>query len=143
MVELNSDVLKTLHSLQVELKSFREDSLNEIKEHQAINEALLHNMARGILEGKSTQSTNRSKREPLHEWASSPREAEKEGTPEATKGYHHSPACDDSLSQWRKRKNSDDKIQGEFRKIRALPYEGEVNMGEKVEEWLLRMSKYF
>ena len=39
VVELNSDVLKTLHSLQAELKSFREDSLNEIKEQQAINEA--------------------------------------------------------------------------------------------------------
>ena len=35
VVELNSDVLKTLHSLQAELKSFREDSLNEIKEQQA------------------------------------------------------------------------------------------------------------
>ena len=30
--ELNSDVLKTLHSLQDELKSFREDNLNERKE---------------------------------------------------------------------------------------------------------------
>ena len=32
VVELNSNVLKTLHSLQAELKSFREDSLNERKE---------------------------------------------------------------------------------------------------------------
>ena len=32
VVELNSDVLKNLHSLQAELESFREDSLNEIKE---------------------------------------------------------------------------------------------------------------
>ena len=31
VVELNSDVLKTLYSLQVELKIFREDSLNERK----------------------------------------------------------------------------------------------------------------
>ena len=31
VVELKSDVLKTLHSIQDELKSFREDSLNEIK----------------------------------------------------------------------------------------------------------------
>ena len=30
VVKLNFDVLKTLHSLQVELKSFREDSINEI-----------------------------------------------------------------------------------------------------------------
>ena len=69
VVELNSDVLKTLHSLQAELKSFREDSLNERKEHQAINEALLHNMMGWILQGKPTQSTNRSKRELYHEWA--------------------------------------------------------------------------
>ena len=34
-------------------------------------------------------------------------------------------------------------FRGEFRKIRAPTYEGEVNMGEKDEEWLLGMSKYF
>ena len=73
VVELKSDVLKTLHSLQAELESFREDSLNERKEQQAINKALLCNMMGGILQGKPTQSTNRSKREPYHEWASSPR----------------------------------------------------------------------
>ena len=32
VVELNSDVLKNLHSLQDELNIFREDSLNERKE---------------------------------------------------------------------------------------------------------------
>ena len=54
VVKLNSDVLKTLHSLQNELKSFREDSLNERKEKQAINEALLHNMTGGGPQGKPT-----------------------------------------------------------------------------------------
>jgi len=34
-------------------------------------------------------------------------------------------------------------FRGEFRKIRAPTYEGEVNMGEKDEEWFLGMSKYF
>ena len=34
-------------------------------------------------------------------------------------------------------------FRGEFQKIRAPTYEGEVNMGEKVEEWLLGMSNYF
>ena len=48
VVEVNSDVLKNLHSLQAELKSFREDSLNERKEQQVINEALLRNMIGGI-----------------------------------------------------------------------------------------------
>ena len=32
VVELNFDILKTIHSLQEELQSFREDSLNERKE---------------------------------------------------------------------------------------------------------------
>ena len=36
-VELKSDILKTLHRLQVELKSFKEDIMNERKEQQAIN----------------------------------------------------------------------------------------------------------
>ena len=75
VVELNSDVLITLHNLQDEVKSFREDSLNERKEHQAINETLVCNMMGGSLQGKPTQSTNRSKREPYHEQASIPREA--------------------------------------------------------------------
>ena len=44
VVKLNSNVLKTLHSIQDQLKSFREYSLNERKEHRAINEALLRNM---------------------------------------------------------------------------------------------------
>ena len=49
VVELNSNILKTIHSLQAELRSLREDSLNERKEQQAINESLLRNMTRGIL----------------------------------------------------------------------------------------------
>ena len=48
VVELNYDILKTIHSLQEELKSFREDSLNDRKEQKAINEALLRNMIRGV-----------------------------------------------------------------------------------------------
>ena len=58
VVELKSDVLKTLHSLQAELKSFIEYNLNERKQHQAINEALLCNMTGGSSQGKPTQSTN-------------------------------------------------------------------------------------
>ena len=77
VVELNSDVLKNLHSLQGEMKSFKEDSLNERKEHQAINEASLRNMTGGSMQSKPTQSTNISKREPYHEWVSSLREVEK------------------------------------------------------------------
>ena len=132
-----------MHRLQAEPKSFKEDNLNERKETQVINEALLRNMMGGSLEGKPTQSINRSKREPYHERASSPREAKKEGTTEATKGDHHSPSSDDSLPPQRKRQRSDDSLHGEFQKIRAPTYEGEVNMGEKAEEWLLGMSKYF
>ena len=40
MVELNSDIMKTIQSLQANLQSFRDDNLNERKEQQAINEAL-------------------------------------------------------------------------------------------------------
>ena len=76
VVELNSDILNTIHSLQAELRSFKEDNLNERKE-QAINEALLRNMMGGSPQAKPTQSTNSSKREPYHKWASIPREGEK------------------------------------------------------------------
>ena len=77
VVELNSDILKTIHSLQAKLQSFREDSLNERKEHQVINEALLRNMMGGISQRKPTQSTNNSKREPYHKRASRSQEKNK------------------------------------------------------------------
>ena len=81
------------------MQSLREDSLNERKEQQAINEALLRNMMGGSLQGKPTHSTNSSKRKPYHKRASIPREGEKEErTLEALKGYHHYPSSDDSLS---------------------------------------------
>ena len=101
-------------------------------------------MTGGILQGKSTQSTNRSKREPYHKQASIPREEEKqECTPEAPKGYHDSPSSEDTLSPHRKKQRSNYNPQGEFRKIRAPTYEGEVNTGEKDKEWLLGIRKYF
>ena len=48
VVELNFDLIKTIQSLQVDLQSFRDDNLNERKEQQATNEALLWNMTGGI-----------------------------------------------------------------------------------------------
>ena len=41
VVELNSDIMKTIQSIQADLQSFRDDNLNERKEQQEINEALL------------------------------------------------------------------------------------------------------
>ena len=84
------------------------------------------------------------KREPYHKWASIPREGEKEQhTTEAPKGDHHSPSSDVSLSPRIKKQRSYDSLQGDFRKIRAPTYEGEVKTGEKDQEWLLGMRKYF
>ena len=77
VVELNFDIMKTIQSLQANLQSFRDDNMNERKEQQAINEALLRNMMGGILQGKPTHSTNTSKREPYHKWAIIPRKEEK------------------------------------------------------------------
>ena len=101
-------------------------------------------MMGGSQQGKTTQSTNRSKREPYRKWASIPREEEKEErTPETPKGDYHSPSSDGSLSPRRKKQRSDDSLQGGFRKIRASTYEGEVNTWGKDQEWMLGMSKYF
>ena len=54
VVKLNSDALKNLHPLQAELKIFKEDSINERKEQQAINETLLCNMMGGSSQGNPT-----------------------------------------------------------------------------------------
>ena len=123
---------------------FREDSLNERKEQQDINEALLINMIGEIPQGNPNQSTNKSKREPYHKRASSPREEEKEEhTPEAPKGDHHSASSDGSLSPRRKKQRRNNNLQGKFRKVGAPTYEAEVNTWENDEEWLLGMRKYF
>ena len=101
-------------------------------------------MTGGIPQGKPTHSTKKYKREPYHKQASNPGEEKKEErTLEASKGYHHSPSSEDSLSPCRKKQRSNDSLQGGFRKIRAPTYEGELNTGEKGEEWMLGMSKYF
>ena len=101
-------------------------------------------MMGGSPQGKPTHSTNRFKREPYHKWASIPREeGKKEHTHETPEREYHSPSNEDSISPCRKKQISDDNLQGDFRKIRSPTYEGEVNTGERAEEWLLGMSKYF
>ena len=47
MVELNSDLMKTIQSMQEDLHSFKDDNMNERKEKHAINEALMRNMMGG------------------------------------------------------------------------------------------------
>ena len=111
MVELNFDILKTIYSLQAELRSLREDILNERNEQQAINKALLRNMMGGSPQGKPTQSTNSSKREPYHKRASITEEGQKEERmPKAPKGDNHSPSSDDSLSPRRKKQRINDSL---------------------------------
>ena len=41
VVELNYDIMKTIQSLQTYLQIFRDDNINERKEHRSINEPLL------------------------------------------------------------------------------------------------------
>ena len=79
---------------------------------------------------------------PYHKQANNLRE-EDEKTIGPPQGKYYNPSSEDSLSQCRKKQRSEDNIQGEFRKIRAPTYEGEVNSGEKDEEWLLGMRKHF
>ena len=103
--------MKTIQILQVDLQSCRDDNLNERKEQQAINEALLRNMMGGILQGKPTCSKNRFKKEPYYEGASIPREEGKEEhSPEPPEGEYHSTSNDDSLSPCRKKQRNDDNI---------------------------------
>ena len=59
VVELNSDIMKTIQILQANLQTFRDDNLNERKEQQAINESFLRNMTGGSSQGKPTHSTNK------------------------------------------------------------------------------------
>ena len=62
VVELNFDLMKTIQSMQEDLQSFKDENMNEIKEHQLINEALLQNMMGIIPHGKRTHSTKKTKK---------------------------------------------------------------------------------
>ena len=121
MVEQNFDILKTIQSLQGDLKSFIDDNMIEINEQQVINEALLWNMIGVIPQGKTTHSTNMSKKQLYHKWDSILREKGKE---EHTHEIPHNPSSDDSLSPCRNKHRNDDNFQGEFKKIKAPTYEG-------------------
>ena len=52
VVELNFNILKTMQSLQEDLHSFKDYTMNERKEQKAINEALLQIMMGGIPHGQ-------------------------------------------------------------------------------------------
>ena len=113
VVELNFDIMKTIQSLQANLQSFRDDNMNERKEQQAINEALLRNMMGGSLQGKPTHSPNLFKKEPYPKWFSIPREdGKEEHTPEPLEREYHSTSSEDSLSLYRRKQRSDDNLQG-------------------------------
>ena len=101
-------------------------------------------MIGGILQAQTTHSKNRFKKEFYHKWANSPREEGKEEhTPKNPEGDYHSISSNDSLSPCRKKLRNDDNIQGEFQKIKAPTYEGEMNSRKKAEEWILGMRKHF
>ena len=111
VVELNSNIMKTIQSIQVDLQSFRSNNMNERNEQQVINKTLLRNMTGGIPQGKPTHSKNRFKKDPYPKWANSPREEGKEGhTHEPPDGEYHSPSTEDSLFPCRKKQISDDNL---------------------------------
>ena len=115
MVELNSNILKTIQSLQADLQSFKDDNMNEIKEQQAINEALLRYMMGGILHGQPTHSTDKFKKEFYHKHASSTKEEGKEEhTPEPPERDYRSLSSDNSLSPCRNKLRNDNNLQGEL-----------------------------
>ena len=111
VVELNSDILKTIQSIQEDLQSFIDDNMHERKEQKAINEALLWNMTGGSLQGKPTHSTNKFKKEFFYKWASSPiEEGKEEHTPEPLERDYYSISSDNSLSPRRNKQINDDNI---------------------------------
>ena len=73
VVELNSNILKTIQSLPSNLHSFKDDNLNERKEQQATNKDLLQNMMGGSLDGHPIHSTNKFKIDFYHKLDNSPK----------------------------------------------------------------------
>ena len=70
VVQLNSDLMRTIQILQAYLQSFKYDNMNERIEHKRINEYLFRNMKGGSLHGKPTHTTNKSKKYFHRKWAS-------------------------------------------------------------------------
>ena len=71
-------------------------------------------------------------------WTSNPKEEEREEhTLEPLERDYHSISSDNSVSPCKKKQRNDDNLQGEFRKIRAPTYEGEMDTGEKLNNGFL------
>ena len=101
-------------------------------------------MTRGSGHGEPTHSTKKFKKYFYHKLSNIPKEEGKEEhTPKPPERDYHNISSDNSLSPCRKKHRNDENLQGEFRKIRAPTYEGEINIEQKTEEWLLCMTKYF
>ena len=110
-MELNSDLMKTIQSLQEYLQSFKDDNMNERKEQKAINEDLIHNMMGVNPHGQPTHSTNKSKEGYHRKRTSSPREeGREEHTLELLERDYHSLSNDNSLSPYRKRQKNADNL---------------------------------
>ena len=62
VVELNSDILKSIQSLQEEIQIFKDDNMNERKEKKSINEALPQNMMDGSPHRQLTHLASKSKK---------------------------------------------------------------------------------
>ena len=136
--------MKNVQSLQADLQSFKHDNMNEIKEQKEINEALLWNLTEVNPHGKPINSTNKYREGYHRKRTSKPKEeGREEHTPELPERDCHGLSNDNSISPCRKRQKIHDNLQGEFWKIKAPTYEGEMNIKERVEWWLLGMRKYF
>ena len=116
--------------------------MDERKDKKEINESLLQNMTGENPHGQNTHSTNKYTEGYHQKRTNGPREEGREKhTSQIPKRDYHSISSDNSLSPYRKRQKNDDKLQGEFQKIKSPTYEGEMNIGDKDEEWLLSISK--
>ena len=111
VVELNSDLMKNIQSLQADLQRFKYDNMNEREEQKTINEALLQNMTGVNPHGHPTHSTNKSKENYHRKRTRIPKEeGREEHTYDLPKGEYHSLSCDGSISPCRKRKKNDDNL---------------------------------
>ena len=134
--------MKTIQSLQEDLQSIKDNNMNERTKQKEINEALLQNMTGENSHGQTTHSTNKYTEGYHQKRTNGPSEEGREKhTPQILERDYHSISSDNSLSPYRKRQKNDDKLQGEFQNIKSPTYEGEMNIGDKDEEWLLSMSK--
>jgi hypothetical protein len=146
-----SEMLQTVKDLKAELQSVKVDNERILKAQEELNDVLLNKLHdRENFKNKefgSNEIGNETYKRKVRKHKSSDTDTEstneKLDNKRKQKIEDSSESSDSNQLEIKKKCKSYDEITGEFKKIKPLVFNGEIETGEEVEAWLSGMKKYF